>query len=75
MYVRDDKNDSNFWNFIEIHNNAWENEVSSCAAGTGIEAFLGTVPRDNESGNNLFAEQIHSSLNQHTFHHHSIETQ
>jgi len=75
MCVREDKNYWNSCNFTEIPNISWESEASSCVTGTAIEAFRERVPRDNEPGNNLFAEQIHSSLNKYTFHHHSIETQ
>jgi hypothetical protein len=65
--------DLNSCNFNEIPNNALESYASWCAARTATKAFQERVPRDNESGNNLFAEQIHSSLNKHTFRHHSIE--
>jgi hypothetical protein len=73
MYVREDKIDSNSCNFIEIPNNAWESYASSCAARTAIKALQERVQRDNEPGSKLFAQQIHSSLNKHTSHHHSMK--
>jgi hypothetical protein len=74
VYLRRNKFVSNSCMFIEILYNVWESGASYHAASSSTTVSQDREPHECEPGSNLFTEQIHYSLNKHTFHHHSTET-